>query len=507
MVSIRRILLIAIAAWMTAPAALAASGPTLNVIRYPERRDVEVNMVPTSRIPRAEMKAKVKFEEGQSRIEISYDNMKPAVLFAGDVTCYVLWAINRDGAAENLGELWVRPEHDSDSLKFSTGLRTFALLVTAEPYYQVSRPSELVIFYNDNRPKPPVGSDLLDYTAYAPAPKYGLETLANVRYDGDTPLDLLQAEKAFEIAGRLGAEKYASDIYHEASIGLQQARTVVQTRAQRGAQEYARKSVASSNEAIKVTLRKLEAEELEKRIAERQAEMASLESKAAAAEARAEEIERQKQQAERAVEQANSELRRIEAEKSSLQSAMEGLRRQQSELRASMAQLQGQLRDLRDEKARLEAEKEKLREDKTVVENRLESALSLVAETRESARGLILSLPDILFDVNKATLKADTKIPLAKLAGILLIQPELNLRIEGHTDSTGSASYNLELSQQRARSVFDFLADQGVSAQRMVSAGYGKERPIADNATAAGRSKNRRVEIVIAQGTVAEESQ
>ncbi len=496
-----------------AVSALAASGPTLNVIRYPERRDVEVNMVPTSRIPKAEMKAKVKFEEGQSRIEISYDNMKPAVLFAGDVTCYVLWAINRDGAAENLGELWVRPEHDSDSLKFSTGLRTFALLVTAEPYYQVSRPSELVIFYNDNRPKPPVGSDLLDYTSYTPAPKYGLETLANVRYDGDTPLDLLQAEKAFEIAGRLGAENYAPDIYHEASIGLQQARTVVRTRAQRGAQEYARKSVASSNEAIKVTLRKLEAEELEKRIAERQAQMAALESKAAAAEARTAEVERQKQEAERAVEQANTELRRIEAEKSSLQSAMEGLRRQQSELRSSMAQLQSQLGDLRDEKAslesdkaRLEQEKEKLREDKTVVENRLESALSLVAETRESARGLILSLPDILFDVNKATLKADTKVPLAKLAGILLIQPELNLRIEGHTDSTGSASYNLELSQERARSVFDFLAEQGVSAQRMVSVGYGKERPIADNATAAGRSKNRRVEIVIAQGTVAEES-
>lgn len=492
---------------------LAASTEELHVIRFPERRDVEVEMQRSPRIPNAEMKAKVKFEEGQARIEIEYDNMKPAVLFAGDVTCYVLWAINRDGAAENLGELWVRPEKDEDKLKFSTGLRSFALLVTAEPYYQVARPSELVVFQNGRSPKPPVQTDTIEFSAFSPAPKYGLDTLANVRYDGETPLDLLQAQKVFEIAGRLGADRYAPDVYQEASIGLRQAETVVQTRARRGAQEYARRSVASSNEAIKITLRKLEAEELERQIAERREEMANLERQAAEAERRAEEFLRQKEEAEESIAQAERELARIESEKTSLQSALQRLRAEQSELRAAMGRLQSDLGELRSEKLRLQADRERLQEekarlseDKATLEERLQGALSQVAETRSSARGLILSLPDILFDLDKATLKSEARVALAKLAGILLIMPDLNLRIEGHTDSTGTDSYNLRLSQQRSDSVFDFLAQQGVAGRRMTAVGYGEDRPIEDNSTAAGRSRNRRVEIVIAEGTVAEET-
>jgi outer membrane protein OmpA-like peptidoglycan-associated protein len=127
-----------------------------------------------------------------------------------------------------------------------------------------------------------------------------------------------------------------------------------------------------------------------------------------------------------------------------------------------------------------------------------------VADTRESARGFIVNLPDILFDVGEATLKTDATVALAKLAGILLIMQDLNLRVEGHTDSTGTASFNLRLSERRADSVFDFLAAQGIQVARMKTAGYGMERPIADNSTAAGRSQNRRVEIIIAEGEVSE---
>ncbi len=190
----------------------ASTEVTLQVVRFPERRDVELALLPTRRIPRASMKAKVKFEEGQSRIELSYDEMKPAVLFAGDVTCYVLWAVNRDGGVENLGELWVRPGRDKDSLKFSTGLRTFALMVTAEPYYQVGQPSELIISWNDVSRDLQAPAQALSFSDFAAAPEYGLESLEAVIYDGKASLDLLQAQKVHEIAGRLGAEEHASHL-------------------------------------------------------------------------------------------------------------------------------------------------------------------------------------------------------------------------------------------------------------------------------------------------------
>ena len=106
---------------------------------------------------------------------------------------------------------------------------------------------------------------------------------------------------------------------------------------------------------------------------------------------------------------------------------------------------------------------------------------------------MIVSLPDILFDTNEATLKNEAKVVIAKLAGILLILPELNLRVEGHTDSTGSADYNQTLSERRASALRDFLAQQGIGGQRMVAVGYGLTRPVADNATREGRASNRRV--------------
>ena len=152
---------------------------------------------------------------------------------------------------------------------------------------------------------------------------------------------------------------------------------------------------------------------------------------------------------------------------------------------------------LRQQAADLAREKEDL-------SARLQGALSQVADTQNTARGMVVSLPDILFDTNEATLKTEAKVVIAKLAGILLIMPDLNLRIEGHTDSTGSADYNQVLSERRAASVRDFLAGQGIDARRMVAVGYGMTRPVGDNATSAGRAKNRRVEIVIAEGTVAE---
>jgi outer membrane protein OmpA-like peptidoglycan-associated protein len=186
--------------------------------------------------------------------------------------------------------------------------------------------------------------------------------------------------------------------------------------------------------------------------------------------------EQKQREADAAIGDAKSELSRIAAER--------------LELEASVTALGEQAAALAREKADLSA--------------RLEGALSAVADTQSTARGMIVSLPDILFDTNEATLKNEARIVIAKLAGILLILPELNLRIEGHTDATGSAEYNQKLSERRAASVLEFLGEQGIDWQRMISVGYGLTRPVADNSTREGRAQNRRVEIVIAEGEVAE---
>lgn len=478
----------------------AALDLAVHFVRFPERRTVDLVFVPTDRIPGAEMKGKVRFEEGQSRIEVSYEKMKPAVLFGGDVTCYVLWAINRDGTTENLGELWVRPGHEKDTLRFSTGLRSFALLVTAEAYYQVDQPSELVIFRNAPSSDTYASTETANFGAFAPPPKHGLETLGIVQYAGETPLDLVQAEKAFEIAGRIGAEKYAGHIYAEARLALEQARQVARTAPRaRSLQEYARKSVASSNEAIKVTRRRLEEEDLERRIAQRRLEMESLEQRAARAEADAQRLEQEVRESQQRLQEASGELARIREEKLSVEKEKEGLEQALAQLRAEREALSRSIEELQRTAARLQQEK-------AALNVRLEEALSKVADTRNSARGFIVNLPDILFDVNEATLKPEARVVLAKLAGILLILPDLNLRIEGHTDSTGSAEYNLRLSQRRSFAVLEFLAEQGVSSERMTSVGYGMERPVADNSTADGRRRNRRVEIIISEGPILEEA-
>ncbi len=326
----------------------AAAEVRLNVIRFPERREVRVSMVPSRRIPGAKMSAKANFREGQMRIELSYDKMKPAVLFGGDITAYVLWAINRDGQAENLRELWIRPEDDSESVRYSTGLRSFALMVTAEPYYQVVKPSEFVLFFNDGSPKPAVGTQPLRFSDFGDPPKIGIETLANVKYAGKTPLDLLQAQKAFEIAGRMGAHEYAANLMRDSSVRLQQADQAVRSsRSQRGAQEYARQSVASSNEAIRITLRSLESVALEERIAKRQAEMDALEAQLAQSEDR-------RKQSEAA---AQAEVARIAAEKATAEQAVSATQRELSRISDARARAEREQRQLEQEIRRIENEK------------------------------------------------------------------------------------------------------------------------------------------------------
>ncbi len=503
---------------------LAAAEKTLEVVRFPERRNVELQMIHSKRVPTATMKAKFRFQEGQMRIDVSYTKMKPAVLFGGEITSYVLWAVSRDGKAENLGELWVRPKKTDDTLRFSTGQRTFALMVTAEPYYQIDKPSDSLIFWNAGSRDPQAPSSPISFTDLGEPSRIAIQRLDFVKYDGKTPLDVLQAETTYETAERMKAGDYASALMGAALTTLQQARQMARTSAsRRGAQDYARRSVASSNEAIRITLRRLEADQLDAEIRERRAEIDRLEKRAREAEDQArrvrEEADRQvaalkgqKSAAEQQVSSARallsqiqSDKERIEGERDSLNEATVELKSQRQALTRSISDLESESDRLRAEKERLAREKAEVELDRQKTEERLQAALSQVADTRDSARGMILNLPDILFDVDKATLKTELKTAVAKLAGILLIMSELRVRIEGHTDSSGSEEYNLALSTERSQGVLSFLGGEGIDESRITAVGYGLTRPIASNDTREGRRKNRRVEIIISDREIGEE--
>lgn len=454
----------------------AAAEITLHAPQFPTGNSVSLDMIASPQAPQARVESKVTFvKEGQADIEVKFKDMKPAVLFGGDITAYVVWAVTKDGHATNLGEL---PTGNADgTVRFRTGLKSFALLITAEPYYLVRKPSEMAMFFNAKPASKRIPSDDFEFSNFVPAASHQLDSIVNVAWDSDEPLELIQAEKAYEFAGRIGAESYAPDIFSQATIALEQARNLAGSgRKRKTSADFALRSVALSNDAIGISERKIEAAALETEIASRRAEMEALEERARQAETLLDESEVK-------LAEANEQTAALSAQRAQLESAMVALRNEQAALASAVAGL---------------------KEDRERLSNRLDQALSKVAETRNTARGTIVNLPDILFDLNESTLKPEARLVIAKLAGILLIMGDLNTRIEGHTDATGSLGYNMSLSEARAESVRDFLFQQGIAADRMVTAGYGPARPIADNATSDGRAKNRRVEIVIAEGEIAE---
>jgi len=529
----------------------SAADVTLHQVTFPERKTIDVEFTRTAHAPTAVLKAEVKIREGQAEIELKFERMKPAILFGGDVTSYVLWAITRDGTIENLGELWVR--EDEEKIEYSTGLKNFALMVTGEPYPLVSKPSELVLFTSSaSSDKNTVSTPFL-FSGFTPMPDVGYDSIANVSWDSSQPLDVMQAEKAYELAQREGALEYTPQLMKDALSALATARRYSRGGKSKQLIDYSRRSVSASGEAIQLTVRRKEREAIEAEIEQRRKEMEAIKARAEAAEqdaaAAAEQAkvaqeqltlaQQQKAAADQAIAQTQSVLAQLAADKQSLEQQMSGLKLEQERLQAEKNTLVGEKNALMTEKASLVAEKdslaaekatlmaektkleqqqaslqgsvtelteraEKLKQEREQLQSRLEGALSQVAETRESARGFIVNLPDILFDLNEATLKNEAKIVIAKLSGILLIMPELNLRVEGHTDSTGSDEYNQGLSERRAVSVRDFLSAQGVSITRMVAVGYGEHRPVASNDTKEGRQKNRRVELIISQGEIAE---
>jgi outer membrane protein OmpA-like peptidoglycan-associated protein len=210
----------------------------------------------------------------------------------------------------------------------------------------------------------------------------------------------------------------------------------------------------------------------------------------AEAKAQAEQESRQREQAERdrqTAEQARADADRARQEAEAAKA--DALAQQQAA--QSQAQQADQAR-AQAEQARLQAEQEKEQ-----ARARLLQQLNQVLQTRESARGLIVDMPDVLFDTGKYTLKPGARERLAKVAGILMAYPDLHVQVEGHTDNVGGVDFNQQLSEKRAAAVRDFLVQQGVKSTDIESRGFGMDQPVATNATATGRQLNRRVDLVV----------
>jgi len=457
-----------LAAASLAVTAARAADVTLNSVFYPDEEKTFIAFDTTDRAPKAKVEAKVRPEAGQAWIDVDWSKLEPALLFGGDLTCWVLWAVTPDGVTENLGELPVRKDR-SGSARFSTPHNNFAMMVTAEPLPIVRKPSDLVVFLAR-----PSGSKLARNTpfpfgALRTGIKRDQESIATLKYKDKTPIELHQAHKAVEIMDRYEAEKYASKPAQDARVALGQADDAYAGRVGKASDvpDLARRATTLASEAVRAAVKQIDAQKAQEQEAKRLSEMAALEAQS--------ETERKA---------------RMETE-----AALQDVQKKRQALEADMARLQT-------DKAKVEADREQIRRERDALAQRLSGALGAVSATERTGRGLVVSLSSgILFDVGKSKLKADAKVALSKLAGILLMIPDTNIEIEGHTDSTGSQEGNAKLSQERAAAVRDFLESQGVVAWRMAATrGLGSSQPVDSNDTSEGRSKNRRVEIVVPEG-------
>ncbi len=422
----------------------------------------------TTLLPTAKGDAKVTSERGGIVIEARFDGLVPANSFGKEYLTYVLWAITPDGRPSNLGE--VLPAGTKNNITVTTALQSFGMIVTAEPYFSVTQPSDVVVLQNQiiedktNGVLEKVNAHYLLLPRGAYAETEGSKTVLNpITRDEKSPLEFYQANNAVRIAQDAGADKYASDIMREAMQDLKNASDIDSSKKPDRKMEitFARQAVQRAEDARLVTLRKQAAER------QMNAELA-------------------KQQAQ--TEAAQSQL---EAQKAQLEAAQAAAAKAQADAERAKAEAEAEAARARAESAN------KAAQSATEAREKLLSQLNSVLATSDSARGLIVNMSDVLFDTGKFTLKPNTQISLAKVSGILQSYPGLKLQVEGYTDSTGSQEFNQKLSENRADAVRDFLVSQGVAQTNIAATGYGENNPVADNNTAAGRAKNRRVQLVV----------
>jgi outer membrane protein OmpA-like peptidoglycan-associated protein len=462
---------------------------TTKAVNYRHRGgSTTVDIRGTELMPEVGGHAKVEGKGGRLAINVELTHMPPAATLGGQFLTYVLWAITPEGRAVNLGEV-LPGDNGKDKIDVTTDLQAFGMIVTAEPYFSVTHPSNKVVAENIIRQETkgfeePIDAkfDVLEgaqYTIDVPA-----DQLPSSQADSRVPLDLLEARNAVAIAKAAGAKQYAPDSLAKAEDMLQRAEDYYQRKQGRTPiGTAARGATQMAEDARVLTLRRIEQAKIdadrrahEEAQAKAEADAKAAQDQAAQAQAQAEEDARRRTAAEQA--QADAQQQQAAAQAA------------QQQAQANAAAAQAAAADADRQRQEAIRQKEEMRA-------RLLAQLNQVLQTRDTARGLIVSMPDVLFDFNKYTLKPEARERLARISGIVLAYPDLKLQIEGYTDSIGSDEYNQTLSEKRAESVRDYIVSSGVSMNNVAAQGMGKADPVADNSTAAGRKLNRRVEMIV----------
>jgi outer membrane protein OmpA-like peptidoglycan-associated protein len=465
---------------------VAAKRQTL-AIRYKDDDGTSVNMVGTALNPQAMGKAEVKRKEGRTRVRLEMDNMGNPQALGAYYTTYILWAVAPEGQADNLAELPVKNKFD---VEVTTNFQTFGLIITAEPHSYVKLPSPIIVAENALRKGTEGGIEAsrIEYSG-DPGSLYVVSgpNSPAINADYTTPLIILGARRAVEIARRAGAERYADSEMREAEVKLA-ALEQFWPRERKDQEKFS--GMAHDVMRLGEHARSLAVE----RIAQARIESERQQARSTIAEAQ-NEADRARSEAERAKEQAavyREALARAETEMAAARKRVED-----AVTEADKAKAREELARAEAERAKLEAQQ--VKQDSAAMQERLFVSLSEILETRREARGLIVNLSDVLFDFNQASLRSGAREKLSKLAGILIAYPgAYRIEIEGHTDAVGSQDYNQKLSEDRAATVRAYLTQAGIPDTRIVAVrGFGKIRPVASNDTAEGRQLNRRVEIVI----------
>ena len=477
---------------LLSPGQTASVNTSIRAVSYQLGTTSKVDLAPGDLLPQARGEAKVEAKKGLVSMEISVSGLATPTKLGAEFLTYVVWVVSPEGRASNVGEIQL-DNSGKGKLKGTTPLQTFSLFVTVEPYFAVRQPSEMVILANalrkDTRGKIVMVNNypLITRSQYQ---KLG-NPLALTLDVKNVPLEMYEARNAVEIARSRNADQYAPEIFSKAEGGLKIAENALARKAEK--KEIiatARLAVQASEDARALAVQRQEEERIEneRRAAAAKAK-ADAEAKAASeaaeakrkADAEAAEIKRR----------ANEEARR----QRELASAREAQMKAEADAAALRAKMEADALKAKEEAANAEANR--ARQQAEALRAQLLDQFSRILETRDSPRGLVVTMADVLFDVGKFDLRPATREKLARLAGIVLAHQGLQLDIEGHTDSTGSDEFNQKLSEQRAMTVQSFMSQQGIPAGAVTARGFGRTMPIADNATAPGRQQNRRVEIIV----------
>jgi len=479
---------------------------SVQAVNYQHRSgSSKLDFAGTDLMPSANGVAEINSKRGSIAIEAEFGDLQKPTAFGNEYLTYVLWAISPEGRAVNLGEVLLGGNHRS-KLNVTTDLQAFALIVTAEPYYAVRQPSNVVILENVVREQTKGTTEavnakyeLMERGGYIPTGYKFDPVVLNAKL----PLEFFEARNALRIAQSEGAEQYASDSYQHAVqlMNNADAEAVNRHMDRKPLIAISREAVQTAEDARAIAVKKMD----DVRLANERQDSADAQTRT---QQQADEATRRKEKAESDTANAQAATAQAEADSAKARNdaadaqaatakAQSDMANSQASSATALSAAQADADQSRADTLKAQQNAQQAETDKAAMRAKLSEQLNSILQTRDSARGLIVSMSDVLFDTGKYSLKPGAREKLAKVAGILLAYPGLNIEVGGYTDNVGGDAMNQTLSENRAGSVRDYLVQQGVSTGSVSSRGFGNSLPVASNDNSAGRQQNRRVELLV----------